>query len=107
MLLLISCAGEPLCDASYQRVGLLIQVCQVNGAFADFERRRRVTTSVHADPRHRTSISPARYLVERCYGVVDVAMGWPRRYSHSPAEVVDLKDVAGLADFIRAMAESS
>ena len=40
------------------------------------------------------------------YGVVDVAIGWPLRYSHSPAEVVDLKDVASLADVIRAVAET-
>ena len=40
------------------------------------------------------------------YGVVDVALGWPLRYSHSPAEVVDLKDVASLADLVRAIAES-
>ena len=40
------------------------------------------------------------------YGVVDVAIGWPLRYSHSPAEVVDLKDVASLADIIQATAES-
>ncbi len=40
------------------------------------------------------------------YGVVDVAMGWPLRYSHSPAEVIDLKDVASLADIIRAVAET-
>ena len=40
------------------------------------------------------------------YGVVDVAMGWPLRYSHSPAEVIDLKDVVSLADIIRAVAET-
>jgi len=40
------------------------------------------------------------------YGVVDVALGWPLRYSHSPAEVVDLKDVASLADLVRAIAET-
>ena len=40
------------------------------------------------------------------YGVVDVAIGWPLRYSHSPAEVVDVKDVASLADLIQAVAES-
>ena len=40
------------------------------------------------------------------YGVVDVAIGWPLRYSHSPVEVVDLKDVASLADLIRAVAET-
>ena len=39
------------------------------------------------------------------YGVVDVPMGWPLRYSHSPAEVVDLKDVVGLGDLIQAIAE--
>jgi len=40
------------------------------------------------------------------YGVVDVAMGWPLRYSHSPAEVVDLRDVVSLADMIQAVAET-
>src|SRR6266487_3751966 len=40
------------------------------------------------------------------YGVVDVAIGWPLRYSHSPAEVIDLKDVVSLADLIRAVAET-
>lgn len=40
------------------------------------------------------------------YGVVDVALGWPLRYSHSPAEVIDLKDVASLADLLQAIAES-
>ena len=39
------------------------------------------------------------------YGVVDVPMGWPLRYSHSPAEVVDLKDLVSLADLVRAVAE--
>ena len=39
------------------------------------------------------------------YGAVDVALGWPLRYSHSPVEVVDLKDVASLADLIQAAAE--
>ncbi|HKW39837.1 MAG TPA: M20/M25/M40 family metallo-hydrolase [Gemmatimonadales bacterium] len=40
------------------------------------------------------------------YGAIDVAVGWPLRYSHSPAEVVDLKDVASLADIIQAIAET-
>ncbi len=39
------------------------------------------------------------------FGVVDVPMGWPLRYSHSPAEVVDLKDLVSLADMVRAVAE--
>ena len=40
------------------------------------------------------------------YGAVDVALGWPLRYSHSPAEVVDLRDVASLADIVQAVAET-
>ena len=39
------------------------------------------------------------------YGVVDVPLAWPLRYSHSPAEVIDLRDVVSLADLIRAIAE--
>jgi putative aminopeptidase FrvX len=39
------------------------------------------------------------------YGVPDVPIGWPLRYSHSPAETLDLRDVASLADMIQAIAE--
>jgi putative aminopeptidase FrvX len=38
------------------------------------------------------------------WGVPDVAIGWPLRYSHSPAEVVDLRDVAGLARLVGELA---
>lgn len=40
------------------------------------------------------------------YGVPDAAMGWPLRYSHSPAEVIDLKDLVGLARMVEAVAKS-
>lgn len=40
------------------------------------------------------------------FGVPDVALGWPLRYSHSPAEVIDLKDVVSLADLVQATAEA-
>lgn len=39
------------------------------------------------------------------FGVVDIPIGWPLRYSHSPAEVVDLMDLVSLADLVRAVAE--
>jgi putative aminopeptidase FrvX len=39
------------------------------------------------------------------YGVPDVPIGWPLRYAHSPAETVDLGDVASLAEIIQAVAE--
>jgi len=39
------------------------------------------------------------------WGVSDLPIGWPLRYSHSPAEVIDLRDVASLADLVLALAE--
>ena len=39
------------------------------------------------------------------YGVPDVPIGWPLRYSHSPAETIDLRDVVSLAEMIRVVAE--
>ncbi|HYC33194.1 MAG TPA: M20/M25/M40 family metallo-hydrolase [Gemmatimonadales bacterium] len=38
------------------------------------------------------------------YGVPDVPLAWPLRYSHSPVEVVDLRDVVALAELVRAAA---
>lgn len=40
------------------------------------------------------------------YGTVDVALGWPLRYSHSPAEVVDTRDVDALARIVAAIARN-
>jgi putative aminopeptidase FrvX len=39
------------------------------------------------------------------WGVPDVPMGWPLRYSHSPVEVADLRDVVGLAELVKAVVE--
>jgi putative aminopeptidase len=40
------------------------------------------------------------------YGAVNVPIGWPLRYSHSPAEVIDLRDVRSLARIIAAVAQT-
>lgn len=40
------------------------------------------------------------------YGSVDVALGWPLRYSHSPAEVIDTRDLDALARIVAAVARS-
>lgn len=40
------------------------------------------------------------------YGSTDVALGWPLRYSHSPGEVVDVRDVDALGKIIAALARS-
>lgn len=38
------------------------------------------------------------------YGSTDVALGWPLRYSHSPGEVIDLRDLDALARVVAAIA---
>jgi putative aminopeptidase FrvX len=63
----------------------------------------------------RTGVIPAQYGVTGggndgaaflLYGATDVALGWPLRYSHSPAEVVDVRDVEALGKIIAAIAQS-
>jgi putative aminopeptidase FrvX len=39
------------------------------------------------------------------WGVANVPIGWPLRYSHSPAEVMDLRDLVAMADLVTAIAE--
>jgi putative aminopeptidase FrvX len=40
------------------------------------------------------------------YGAVDVPVSWPLRYSHSPAELIDLHDVVSLSRLVLALAVS-
>ncbi|HTV60846.1 MAG TPA: M20/M25/M40 family metallo-hydrolase [Verrucomicrobiae bacterium] len=40
------------------------------------------------------------------YGSVDVALGWPLRYSHSPAEVIDTHDADALARILAVIAKT-
>jgi putative aminopeptidase FrvX len=40
------------------------------------------------------------------YGSVDIALGWPLRYAHSPAEVIDTRDVDALARIVAVLAKS-
>jgi putative aminopeptidase FrvX len=40
------------------------------------------------------------------YGAVDVPIGWPLRNSHSPAEVIDLRDVRSLWKLLVAIAQA-
>ena len=39
------------------------------------------------------------------YGATDIALGWPLRYSHSPAEVIDTRDTTALGRIIAAIAK--
>ena len=40
------------------------------------------------------------------YGAVDVALAWPLRYSHSPGEVMDLRDLRSLTRLVIALAKA-
>ncbi|MCS7311989.1 MAG: peptidase M42, partial [Acidobacteria bacterium] len=40
------------------------------------------------------------------YGALDFPIGWPLRYSHSQAEVIDLGDVEALARWVAFLAEN-
>ena len=39
------------------------------------------------------------------YGAVDVALRWPLRYSHSPGEVIDPKDLDALGKIVEVLAK--
>lgn len=41
------------------------------------------------------------------YGAIDDPIGWPSRYSHSPVELLDLRDIRSLARMIAALAGAS
>ncbi|PYU03334.1 MAG: peptidase M42, partial [Acidobacteria bacterium] len=40
------------------------------------------------------------------YGSVDVPLGWPLRYSHSPGEVIDTRDLDALARIVTVIAKN-
>ena len=40
------------------------------------------------------------------YGTIDIGLGWPLRYSHSPGEVIDTRDLDSLAHILAALAKS-
>jgi putative aminopeptidase FrvX len=40
------------------------------------------------------------------YGSVNIPLGWPLRYSHSPAEIIDTRDLDALAKIVAVLARS-
>ena len=40
------------------------------------------------------------------YGSVDIPLGWPLRYSHSPGEVIDTRDLQALAKIVAVLAKN-
>jgi hypothetical protein len=77
-------------------------MCVWNWAFAhaasaEAEKRVRVVAGAMVHPaRDEDGFLPKdprdNSAVFLRYGSIDVALGWPLRYSHFPAEVIDTKD---------------
>ncbi|HEY7877063.1 MAG TPA: M20/M25/M40 family metallo-hydrolase [Gemmatimonadaceae bacterium] len=40
------------------------------------------------------------------FGAIDIPIGWPLRYSHSPAEIIDVRDVLSLSRIIERLART-
>ncbi len=40
------------------------------------------------------------------YGAIDIALGWPLRYSHSPGELIDTRDAVALARIVALLAKN-
>ena len=55
-------------------------------------------------PRTRNDDEIVAFYEDIAAGVPDVPLAWPLRYAHSPAEVIDLRDVQALAQLILVVA---
>ena len=51
-------------------------------------------------------IPSARRAVFTRYGAVDIPLGWPLRYAHSAAEVIDTRDVDALSKIVAVLAKN-
>lgn len=71
---------------------------------ADVDRVLRLARENHVDIQYGLTgggNDGARFVTE---GAADIPLGWPLRYSHSAAEMVDLRDVSALADLVALIA---
>lgn len=81
----------------------------LNGTIANeplFRHAKRAAQEIHL-PFQRFSalgmLTDASYVQLEGEGVACLEMGFPARYTHSPVEVCDLRDLAGLASLVSAM----
>ncbi len=77
-----------------------------DGAMVPRAERERVISAAHAGKialQVGTTHGSADALPFGRYGAATVGLSWPGRYSHSPAEVLDLRDLDALTRLIRAV----
>ena len=71
----------------------------------DVERLTRLARTARIPLQYGTTSGGNDGSTFSAWGVPDVAIGWPLRYSHSPAETIDLRDVGKLAEVVQLIAE--
>lgn len=72
----------------------------------EFDRNRGIAEAAGIDAQIGLTQGSTDGTTFTIYGAPNAGLSWPGRYSHSPAEIADLRDVAGLIDLIQAMAEA-
>jgi putative aminopeptidase FrvX len=72
----------------------------------EYDRNRGIAASAGIDEQVGLTQGGTDGTTFTVYGAPNAGLSWPGRYSHSPAEIADLRDVAKLIDLIQAMAEA-
>jgi len=72
----------------------------------EFDRNRGIAAAAGIDAQIGLTQGSTDGTTFTIYGAPNAGLSWPGRYSHSPAEIADLRDVAQLIDLIQAMAEA-
>lgn len=72
----------------------------------EYDRNRGIAASSGIDAQVGLTQGGTDGTTFTVYGAPNAGLSWPGKYSHSPAEIADLRDVAKLIDLIQAMAEA-
>ena len=72
----------------------------------ELDRNRRLAEEAGIDAQYGLTQGGTDGTTFTVYGAPNAGLSWPGRYSHSPAEIADLRDIAKLIDLIQAMAQA-
>lgn len=70
----------------------------------ELDRNRRIASEAGIDAQIGLTQGSTDGTAFTFYGAPNAGLSWPGRYSHSPAEIADLRDIAELVDLITAIA---
>ena len=72
----------------------------------ELDRNRRIAEEAGIDAQYGLTQGGTDGTTFTVYGAPNAGLSWPGRYSHSPAEIADLRDIAKLIDLIQAVAQA-